>query len=161
MTPSGPKLGDRLAQILPRNVKVTIRHISSTPTQCGALFAAPEGEDPETTFCENHFLTVSTDENNNETEVIVFGIEALVYTTSHLTTIFVSKADSTGYLHVPTLLKRISTTFLEYLADTRQRPGVRLVLSLFARAQNQYLFPGSVLNTDKHVLDDRALVKWW
>jgi regulator of Ty1 transposition protein 109 len=36
-----------------------------------------------------------------------------------------------------------------------------LVLSLFARAQNQYLFPGSVDNAKKHVLDDRGLIKWW
>ncbi|OAX78621.1 hypothetical protein ACJ72_07071 [Emergomyces africanus] len=42
-----------------------------------------------------------------------------------------------------------------------QRPGIRLVLSLFARAQNQYLFPGSVENPHKHILDDRGLVKWW
>ena len=169
-------LGNQLAQAIPRNVKVTVRHISTTPTPCDALFAAPQGEYPETTFCENHFLAVSIDVGEDgdkkgaDKEVLVFGIEALVYSTVHLTTVFVSKADSTGYLHLlkdgePTnkksLLKRISTTFLAYLVDTRQRPGVRLVLSLFARAQNQYLFPGSIMNTGKHVLDDRGLIKWW
>lgn len=37
----------------------------------------------------------------------------------------------------------------------------KVVLSLFARSQNQYLFPGSIENSTKHVLDDRQLIKWW
>ena len=82
--------------------------------------------------------------------------------------LFVSKADSTGYLHLlkqpqgtPSPLKVLSTTFLQYLIEDRGRPDRRLVLSLFARAQNQYLFPGSIENSYKHVLDDRGLIKWW
>lgn len=176
-------LGDLLAKVLPTGVKLTIRHVSSVPTRCVALFAPPPGEEPESTFCENHFLTVSiaadtdTDDGTNtsadknapapSSELIVFGIEVLVYSTAHLTTIFVSKADSTGHLHLLrnapkiSLLRRVSNTFLSFLVQTRQRPGVRLVVSLFARAQNQYLFPGSVENAEKHVLDDRGLIKWW
>lgn len=178
--------GSLLAKVLPSDVKITVRHISSTPTPCAALFASPPGESPEATFCENHFLTVSIgvrgsgngngndndhgkqgQEGKQEKEVIVFGLEALVYNTPHLTTIFVSKADSTGYLHLlqtarkVSLLRLVSTAFLSYLVETRQRAGVRLVLSLFARAQNQYLFPGSIDNPGKHVLDDRGLIKWW
>ena len=98
----------------------------------------------------------------------VFGLEVFIYTTKQLTTLFVSKADSTGYLHLlnlppgtPPPIKTITTTFLRYLIEHRTRPGKRLVLSLFARAQNQYLFPGSVENSHKHVLDDRGLIKWW
>lgn len=167
-------LGDLLAQGLPTGVKLTIRHVSSTPTPCAALYAAPPGEEPEPTFCENHFLSVSVPVDDDDTDksgtadLIVFGIEVLVYSAAHLTTIFVSKADSTGYLDQlkkvapkASLLRRISHTFLAYLVRTRQRPGVRLLLSLFARAQNQYLFPGSIENPNKHVLDDRGLIKWW
>jgi regulator of Ty1 transposition protein 109 len=47
------------------------------------------------------------------------------------------------------------------LVKERQIPGKRLVVSLFARAQDQYLFPGSVENAEKHVLDDRGLIRWW
>jgi regulator of Ty1 transposition protein 109 len=161
-------LGDSLAKVLPSGVKVTIRHVSSAPTPCAALFAAPPGEEPESTFCENHFLAVSiSPDESNESEVTVFGIEVLVYGTAHLTTIFVSKADSTGYVHLlknapkVSLLRLISNAFLSFLVQTRQRPGVRLMVSLFARAQNQYLFPGSIENPQKHVLDDRGLIKWW
>ncbi|KAL4787830.1 histone acetylation protein-domain-containing protein [Aspergillus varians] len=162
-------LGDLLAKVLPTDVKVTVRHISSTPTAATALFAASPGEEPEPTFCENHFLSasVSPDDRDDGTEIIIFGVEVLVYTTAHLTTIFVSKADSTGHLHLlkagpkSSILRRITNTFLFFLVHTLQRPGVRLVVSLFARAQNQYLFPGSIENPEKHVLDDRGLIKWW
>lgn len=168
MPPAETDLGDLLAQVLPADVRVTIRHVSSIPRPCAALFVAPPGMSPETTFCENHYLSVSTnDGNQNNSEIILFGMEVLIYTSAQLTTIFVSKADSTGFLHkleIPakvSLLRLISNAFLSFLAQTRQRDGVRLVVSLFARAQNQYLFPGSIHNPGKHVLDDRGLIKWW
>lgn len=170
MPPPEPGLGDLLAQILPTGVRLTIRHVSSTPRPCAALFAAPPGEPPEPTFCENHYLSVSaggSSDGHNGREIIVFGIEVLIYTTAQLTTIFISKADSTGFLHrlkVPpkvSLLRLVCNAFLAFLVRTHQRHGVRLVLSLFARAQNQYLFPGSVHNPGKHVLDDRGLIRWW
>ncbi|KAL3487727.1 histone acetylation protein-domain-containing protein [Aspergillus germanicus] len=167
-------LGDLLAKVLPTGVKLTIRHISSTPTASTALFAPSPGEEAEPTFCENHFLSASITpadkgkgNDGAEAEIIVFGIEVLVYTTAHLTTIFVSKADSTGHLHLlnaapkSSILRHLTNTFLFFLVHTHQRPGVRLVVSLFARAQNQYLFPGSIENAEKHVLDDRGLIKWW
>ncbi|GKZ20983.1 hypothetical protein AbraIFM66951_010192 [Aspergillus brasiliensis] len=162
------ELGELLAERLPVPVELTIRHVSSTPTPSTALFAAPPGETSEPTFCENHFLSASVNlAEKDGAEVIVFGMEVLVYSTAHLTTIFVSKADSTGYLHLlpnapkVSILRRISHTFLSFLVKTHQRPGVRLLVSLFARAQNQYLFPGSIDNPQKHVLDDRGLIKWW
>ncbi|KAJ9302839.1 hypothetical protein DTO271G3_213 [Paecilomyces variotii] len=162
------ELGDLLAEILPKDVGITVRHVSTTPTQCDAIFSAPPGEEPEVTYCESHFLTISIKPDENECrDILVFGMEVLVYSTDRLTTLFVSKADSTGYLHLLkappklSLLRTISTTFLSYLVKTRQRPGIRLVLSLFARAQNQYLFPGSIDNSGKHILDDRGLIKWW
>ncbi|KAJ5222020.1 uncharacterized protein N7469_010907 [Penicillium citrinum] len=165
-------LGDLLAKVLPTGVQISVRHVSSIPTPSDALFAPAPGQDTEATFCENHFLSVSIDApkeygDDEGAEIIVFGMEVLVYTTAHLTTIFVSKADSTGLLHLLNLphkvsvLRLISNTFLSHLARTHQRPGVRLVISLFARAQNQYLFPGSIENSGKHVLDDRGLIKWW
>ncbi|KAJ5786384.1 uncharacterized protein N7503_011596 [Penicillium pulvis] len=161
-------LGDLLAKVLPTGAELTVRHVSSTPAPSVALFAAAPGQEPESTFCESHFLSVSIDSPKDDgAEIIVFGMEVLIYNSAHLTTIFVSKADSTGLLHLLKLphkvsvLRLISHTFLSHLARTHQRPGVRLVVSLFARAQNQYLFPGSIENAEKHVLDDRGLIKWW
>ena len=159
-------LKDCCAKLLPQGCRFTIHHLSTPPTKCSAIFAAPPGELPEETYCESHFLSVSIDPDGRQLQV--FAIEILIYTTDYLTTFFVSKADSTGYLRLlrlpkgtPSPLRILSTTFLQYLIEERRRPDRRLVLSLFARAQNQYLFPGSVENSHKHVLDDRGLIKWW
>lgn len=160
-------LAERLAEALPSKAAFKFYHISTPPTRAPALYSAPPGAKPEKTYLESHFLNVSITKENGE-ELLVLAIEVLVYTTRRLTTIFVSKADSTGYLSLLGLsrahaspLRTIATEFLDYIVEKRQRKGVRLVLSLFARASDQYLFPGSVENKSKHVSDDRQLVKWW
>ncbi|KAL1644385.1 hypothetical protein SLS58_004299 [Diplodia intermedia] len=173
---SNASLSDLLAEALPQGANFTCYHISTPPTKCGPIFSAPPGARPERTYCESHFLNVSVTPDDEQQqrdqresgEVLVFAIEVLIYTTSHLTTIFVSKADSTGYLSLLQLprtssspIRLISTTFVSWLVRHRQRPASRLVVSLFARSQDQYLFPGSIENPDKHVADDTALVKWW
>ena len=162
----GFTLCDRLAKVLPEGCHFTVHHLSTPPTQSPPLYAVPPRGLAEETYCESHFLSISIDSNGDQLQV--FGIEVLIYSTELLTTLFVSKADSTGYLYLlqlapgtPSPLKCISTTFLRYLIEERRRTDRRLVLSLFARAQNQYLFPGSVENPHKHVLDDRGLIKWW
>jgi regulator of Ty1 transposition protein 109 len=169
-----PQLGDLLAEVVPKDARINVRHVSTTPTRCEAIFSAPPGEDPETTFCESHFLVVTLNRDDAvDDEVAILGVEVYIYTTERLTTLFVSKADSTGYLHLlngapeaaaiprASLLRTLTTAFLSYLTHAYQRTGVRLVLSLFARAQSQYLFPGSADNKRKHILDDRGLIKWW
>ena len=159
-------LADRLAKDLPESCRFTIHHLSTPPTQSHPLYAAPPGELAEETYCESHFLSVSIDLDGRQLQV--YAVEVLIFSTEFLTTLFVSKADSTGYLYLletpsgtPSPFKLISTTFLRYLVENRRRTDRRLVLSLFARAQNQYLFPGSIENSHKHVLDHRGLIKWW
>ena len=161
-----PSFTQRLADALPSTLRFTVHYVSSTPTPCAAIFPPVPGEDEEPTQCESHFLNLSIDVNN--TKIQAFAVEVLVYTTNTLTTLFVSKADSTGYLYLlnipaetPSLIRTVITTFLSYLVDCKKRDGIRLILSLFARAQAQYLFPGSIENPHKHVLDDRGLIKWW
>ena len=159
-------LSSRLASALPSSFRLSIHHIISEPFSCPELFSTPPNEAPEPTVCESHFLSASIIHSGEPLQV--FAIEVLVYTTDTLTTLFVSKADSTGYLKLlnllegtPSPIKAVLSTFLEYLVEIKRRKDARLVLSLFARAQNQYLFPGSIENPDKHVLDDRGLIKWW
>ena len=167
-TPLRTTLRERLAGALAKDSQFTLYHVSSPPTRCPAIFSAPPDSKPERTYCESHFCSVAIEPLKDGKKLFVFAIEVLVYTTASLTTLFVSKADSTGYLHLLDLpkgttspLKTISTIFISYLVENRRRPGIRLVVSLFARAQDQYLFPGSIENQRKHVLSDRGLVKWW
>ena len=164
-------LAERLADVLPKDVEFDLHHISSSPTRCDAIFSPPPGGKPERTYCETQLLAVSVKAHQNGVKpanILIYAIEIEIYTTAHLTTIFISKADSTGYISllnlpkgVPSPLRSISSTFVSWLVKNRQRSGRKLVISLFARAQDQYLFAGSIENIRKHVLDDRALVKWW
>lgn len=170
----GPKtLRQSLSEVLPEGANFKLYHVSTPPTSTSALYSAPPGQRPDRTYCESNFLAVSislSDKDSSEAsdEVLVFAIEILIYSTAYSTTLFVSKADSSGYLHLlnlpkgsPSPLKEISSTFLAYLVERRRRPGIQTIVSLFARAQDQYLFARSIHNKRKHVLDDRGLVKWW
>ncbi len=160
-------LQSRLAAALPKGLNLHAYHLSTPPTSTEALFAAQVGREEETTTCESHFLAVSSPEHDDKKEVFIFAIEVLLFTTNSLTTLFVSKADSSGFASRFNLLKgsssvvaTITTVFIEYLLEPRLTSS-RVVVSLFARSQKQYLFPGSSENAGKHILDDRQLIKWW
>ncbi|KAI1342693.1 hypothetical protein F5Y15DRAFT_373661 [Xylariaceae sp. FL0016] len=177
-------LTDELARALPKDCAFTVYHLSTTPTVTDALCYPPAlkstSSDPQSkprpskpfkTYCEKHFLAISIKQDNEGFDqakyVLVLGLEVYIYTTAFSTTIFVAKADSTGYLHLLQASKGISpikevvTVFLDFLITARRRRSKQLVVSLFARAQDQYLFPGSIKNTGKHVLNDRGLIRWW
>lgn len=188
-TKPGSSLLDNLATILPKGVKFYINHLSTPPTKTEPLCPAPPGERPDKTFWEKHFLAVSIDvkdevasttkpasptsDQSKQPEkkprrVLAFGVEIFIFTTAFQTVFFVSKADSTGYLQLlklpkgtPSPIREVCSTFLSYLLEHRYRKNVQTVVNLFARSQGQYLFPGSVENKGKHVLDDWGLVRWW
>ena len=166
-SPSSQNLEELLTEVLPKEFNFKITHISTPPTSTEALYSAPPGETPDKTFLETHFLALSA-KPSTEPDVLVYAIEVLIYTTASSTTLFVSKADSSGFLHLlnlpsdtPSPLKGVTTTFLQYLLQHRCREGIQTIISLFARAQDQYLFARSIENKKKHVLDDTGLVKWW
>jgi len=167
-----------LAPVLPKDLNYTAWHLSTVPSKTEALYyppalkstspdAEPRATRPLRTYCEKHFLTVSIPDPTTRKEVIFLGLEIYIYTTTYSTTIFVSKADSTGYLHLQpnprgfSPIRDITLAFIRFLIDHRRRASKQLVVNLFARAQSQYLFPGSVKNQKKHILDDRGLIKWW
>ncbi|TDZ38227.1 Histone acetyltransferase [Colletotrichum spinosum] len=185
-TQSSALLLEKLAAVLPKGYRFGVHHLSTPPTKSQALCSAPPEERDDKTFCEKHFLAISIDtrpstdvhpdqapkditaKDSGSKQVLVLALEVFIYTTAYSSTFFVSKADSTGYLKLlnlpkgtPSPIKEVSTAFVAYLVEQRRRKGVQSVVSLFARAQGQYLFPGSVEYSGKHVLDDRGLVKWW
>src|ERR1700722_19660941 len=127
-TSSSKSLKELLAEVLPKDTPFTFYHFSTPPTKSPALYSAPPHTKPERTYCESHFLAVSITPNPSnfaETaeEFLVLAIEVLIYSTKHLTTIFVSKADSTGCISTLNLprsqsgspLKTISGTFVSWL----------------------------------------------
>ena len=157
-------LVNRLALCLPKGLHFHVHHVVAQSTTCEPIFAPPPASKPDDTTQESHTLIVSIEYEG--ALLHLFALEAILYDTTSLTTLFVSKADSTGYGFLqdkrhPSTTKVIVTEFLSYLVESRRRDGVKFVVSLFARAQDQYLFPGSIENSQKHVLDDRQLIKWW
>lgn len=180
MVEKDTSLRDALSAALPDGTVCKAHYVHTPSKPCDSLFSPPPGLDPEKTRSTSHFLTVSVLQERSvansspagseacDAEVLVVGLEIFVYTAEHLTTIFVGKADSTGYLPSGSTprsspIKIICTTFLEWLSThlRRKHPSRALVISLFARAQAQYLFPGSAEQSTKHILDDRQLIKWW
>ncbi|KAM0723706.1 hypothetical protein Q7P37_000694 [Cladosporium fusiforme] len=167
------RLKDAFNTFLPKDFQCRIRYTHTPPKPSEPLFSPCPGMPPEKTRLASHFLTVSVPLSNDasgstsDSHVLVFAMEVLIYSSKGLVTMFVSKADSTGYLpqRRPSPIKSIATTFMWWLS-TQQRQltksmGTKLVISLFARAQSQYLFPGSADHGKKHVLDDRQLIRWW
>lgn len=172
------RLKDAFDAFLPKDFNCQVRSTHSPPKPCEPLFSPCPGMQPEKTRLASHFLTVSVPlpvqaksagngNANSQRQVLVFAMEVLVYSSQGLVTMFVSKADSTGHLppRRPSPIKSIATTFMWWLATQQRRltksAGTKLVISLFARAQSQYLFPGSADHGKKHVLDDRQLIRWW
>lgn len=164
---SNDGLRSALAVALPRDRRFHFYHVSTPPLKTAALCSAPPGKRTDRTYCERHVVGVSVDVPPAK-QVLVLAMEVLVFTTAHATTVFVSKADSTGYLDLlrlprgtPSPIRGVCTAVVAHLVATRRRSDVPLVVSLFARAQGQYLFPGSAKHAGKHVLDDQGLVRWW
>ena len=156
----------RNALPLPLRASLTVYHVSTPPTPSAAIFVTRPGGQEDATFCESHFLAISVPPPEGS-ELLALAVEVLIYSTSTLTTIFISKADSTGYLYLDKIPKErdiskiILKEFVHHVLDARLRGGQKVLLSLFARAQDQYLFPGSIDNKRKRVLPDRELLRWW
>ncbi|EMR61940.1 putative h3 k56 histone acetylation protein kat11 protein [Eutypa lata UCREL1] len=142
-------LVEELSKVLPKDVNFEAYHLSTPPTVTDALFHPPaqaltlETEEPRPTkplrtYCEKHFLALSVDAGkykpSSQGQVLVLGLEIYIYTTSYSTTIFVSKADSTGYLNLlnlpkgtPSPIREVTVAFIAFLVTTRQRSSKKLV----------------------------------
>uniref|UniRef100_A0A060SYU9 histone acetyltransferase n=1 Tax=Blastobotrys adeninivorans TaxID=409370 RepID=A0A060SYU9_BLAAD len=95
----------------------------------------------------------------------VFAMEAFLYEgqDDSVTTLFVSKADTTGHYYGSASLSiaRVTRALIRVLLRYYAQPADKVRVCLFAKAENQYLFPLSSKNPKKHVQSDASLVKWW
>ena len=158
---------DYISDALPLRATGRIYHISTPPSKTSALFAPPPGREEEPTFCQNHFVALGSQAKFDLDATLVYALEIFIYSTSRKTTIFISKADTSGYLRsldipkqLPSVIRTLTTSILQYFL-TALSDHAPILFTLFARSQNQYLFPGSIENPGKHLLDDRQLIKWW
>lgn len=103
----------------------------------------PAGETDATTMTA---VTPTTD----SAPLLLTALEVQLFTspTSSTTTLYISKADTSGYALPSTLpsrpyTKTLLSAFLTFYLDPQTRPTVNIDIHLFARSQNQYLFPDS------------------
>ena len=102
-------------------------------------------------------------------EINLFALESFIYQSDddQITTLFISKADTSGYYNedekkYPLSIREITTALIRNLIRYHvDNQSSKLRVCLFAKAERQYLFPLSGDNTNKHILWDSNLVKWW
>ncbi|ODV89454.1 hypothetical protein CANCADRAFT_139735 [Tortispora caseinolytica NRRL Y-17796] len=98
-------------------------------------------------------------------DLAVFGLEVEIYNEPDLVTIFISKADTTGYYYMqepkpPTLsIRRIAQVILAEII--KEFPDRKVRLCIFTRPEKQYLFGLSSKCPHKHILSGLQLLKWW
>ncbi|GAA5884158.1 hypothetical protein JCM6882_002159 [Rhodosporidiobolus microsporus] len=91
-------------------------------------------------------------------------LEATLYTvpSTCTTLLYISKVDTTGLsASSPPPTRALVSAFIAYHLLHPPHGSTRVRIHIFARAQGQYLFPGSVDNEKKRVLDDKGLCRWW
>ncbi|TDL23146.1 hypothetical protein BD410DRAFT_787444 [Rickenella mellea] len=115
----------------------------------------------------NDILILLAEQPPNEpvSRVFVSGIHAAVYTIPSTASaiLYVSKVDGTGQGASPSPTATLIRALISFYVDptTRPVPATHLWVHLFARAQNQYLFPNSSEHPRKRVLTDVQLCMWW
>ena len=110
-------------------------------------------------------LVLLSEASPGEPRQLVTAIEASVYNVPSTSCgiVYVSKVDSTGQGIFPSPTATLVKALLRYYANPETRPLSvdTLWIQLFARAQNQYLFPNSSEHPGKRPLSDRKLCAWW
>ncbi|KAH0831918.1 histone H3-K56 acetyltransferase [Lanmaoa asiatica] len=160
------KLRDALLQglaNLPGTREFHIHVLVSSPRKHSNLypFAAPRPK----TFLQQILVLLSEQPTPDSPRVLVSAIEASLYhvPSTSSAVLYVSKVDSTGQAKAPSPTPALVRALLTYYVDptTRPLPVAHLWVHLFARAQNQYLFPNSAEFPGKRPLADVKLCAWW
>ena len=149
---------------LPGTRTFHVHVLTSAPRKHTGLF--PYAHPRPRTYLQDVFVLLS--EQGPEPDaprVLVTALEASVYhiPASSCGVLYISKVDSSGHASTPSPTSTLVRAFLTFYADPVTRPlAVRhLWIQLFARAQNQYLFPNSSEFPGKRPLSDVRLCSWW
>ncbi|KAF9007679.1 hypothetical protein BDZ89DRAFT_559487 [Hymenopellis radicata] len=137
--------------------------LASSPRKHNGLF--PFAIPKQRAYLQDILVLLSEQKTPDSPRIIVSGIEASVYNipTTACAVLYVSKVDGTGQSSAPSPTSTLVRSFLLYYADPVTRPldAEHFWIQLFARAQNQYLFPNSSDFPRKRPLSDVRLCGWW
>jgi regulator of Ty1 transposition protein 109 len=148
----------RLRTPLVRRVELHV--LRSRSHRSHALF--PWATDATTSKVYAHETLVAAAEDG----VPIYGLEAAIYTVpaSKVALVYVSKVDITGLLSPkdhPSPAATLTTAFIAHALAHPPHGCTDVRIHVFARAQDQYLFPGSIGNPHKRRLTDKELCRWW
>jgi regulator of Ty1 transposition protein 109 len=179
-----PSLGSALKSLRGPRRTLDVYHLRTEPRLCRAVF--PWASDPNLKAYVEDMIVVCSEDVESPDKVAretgkdidskaedaataattttttatprsipIFALEASLYTVPARaqSLLYVSKVDTTGLGSSPSPARLLTTAFLRHFPRSR--------IHIFARAQAQYLFPGSGKNPGKRVLDDKALCAWW
>lgn len=171
-----PSLLDHLCTALQKNLagshpRLALTVLRSDPQRSHALFPHATTAKSTKVYHEDIFVVLSQPATSiGGSSVPVVAIEAALYTVPATGTalLYISKVDTTGLLSGPTSpspspspTRPLVSAFLSYFLSYPPHHCSRIRIHVFARAQSQYLFPGSADNKTKKLLDDKALLRWW
>lgn len=139
----------------------------SSPQKHKSLF--PYASPLPRTFLQHVLVLLSEQQPGTEVNaaphIFVSAIEAMVYIVPSTSTaiLYIAKVDSTGQAMAPSPTSTLVRAFLRYYVDPVTRPiaANQIWIHIFARAQNQYLFPNSSEFPGKQWLSDIRLCAWW
>ncbi|KAI0693988.1 histone acetylation protein-domain-containing protein [Cytidiella melzeri] len=150
-------------QKLPGTREFHIHVLVSAPRKHTGLF--PYAHPRPRVYLQDILILLSEQEKPGAPRVFVTALEVNVYNAPSTSCgiVYISKVDSTGQGIAPSPTYTLVKAFLTYYADPATRPfhADTVWLQLFARAQNQYLFPNSAEYSGKRPLTDVKLCAWW
>ena len=159
-------LESSLSTNFPGSHRYTLQLLRSQPRRSHALF--PHATNLKTKIWQEELLLILSERSlgtdGKEDDIPVFALEASNYTIPSTSTalLYISKVDTTGLSDSSLSPARtLTSAFLSYQLLHPPHAVNRIRIHIFAKAQGQYLFPGSVENKGKKVLDDKGLIRWW
>ncbi len=145
---------------LPGSRRFHLHSLLSVPRKHHDLFPYT---DPQKKCFIQDILVLVSEQSPNSRPIFVSAIEACLFTIpfSSTTLLYISKVDSTGQGIAPSPTQALVKALLLFYVNPSNRTTQHFWIHLFARAQNQYLFPNSVEHPGKRVLSDTQLCRWW
>ncbi|KAL0581019.1 hypothetical protein V5O48_001013 [Marasmius crinis-equi] len=148
---------------LPGTREFYLHVLVSSPRKHASLY--PYSQPRCRSYLQDILILLSEQKTPDSPRIFVTVIEACVYNipTTSSGILYISKVDSTGQGSSPSPTATLVKSLLLYYADPVTRPITvdHLWIQLFARAQNQYLFPNSAEFSGKRPLSDVRLCGWW
>ncbi|KAG8915371.1 hypothetical protein FRC01_003685 [Tulasnella sp. 417] len=146
-----------------------VLHVLVSPhRKCSGLFphtTIPQKQRPRLLQQDYLILVSQSPSNDSSAMCLVSAVEVVLYSmpSTHASLVYISKVDSTGQV-VPgagSPTASLVKSLLRWFTQPSTRPSPLVRIQLFARAQNQYLFPNSSEHPGKRVLTDVKLCRWW